>query len=350
MMVLSPGADPIEVQWYFTDKPPLPFVHIGASRNWLSSQDEQTNPGEVAGAARPWVNGAGPQLPCCDEPRGTPEAWLGMPGQPTFASCQWAPYVGSIDLGLTPAGEISSPKIYQGTIALGLTPAGKITNPVLYRGSIGLALTPAGKKISPIFYTGSIPLYLTPAGVDVSPKFYHGAIGLALTPTGITYPGKKYTGAIDLGLTPAGVVVYSIMYTGAIDLDLTPAGVYSPPNPIINYGSCSGGMYSIWDLSVSGFTSFCAPMNGSYTLTFNPTTQTFESSATIPTGQPVWTMNFTGFPTFIWVLSGRIPGNIISWTGSLSSGSFVCLGNNTFPVSGSGSCPAFPSTLTVTPA
>lgn len=75
-----PKAGLIPVQWYFTDKPPLPFPHVYGSNNWINSDErpeyDDGTPGEVFGAARPWYSGRAPLLDP-GPPQGSEAAFLG---------------------------------------------------------------------------------------------------------------------------------------------------------------------------------------------------------------------------------------------------------------------------------
>jgi hypothetical protein len=93
MSRLSPGADPVPVQWFFTDPNAIVFPGLNrtGSLNWLPAKIPDDGIGEVLGAKRTWVNGAYPTMPLGKAWSGDEADFLngGNPDNPNLVLNQW---------------------------------------------------------------------------------------------------------------------------------------------------------------------------------------------------------------------------------------------------------------------
>lgn len=349
-MVLEPGGDPVEIQWFFTDKPPMTFDHIGASRNWLSDREEDTSPGEVKGADRPWVNGAGPSFPCCDVPFGTADAWMGKPFQPKRRSCQFRPNPGTVGLRIFPSATLVNPKKWQGNLVVNLQPKAQIRQPIYWYADLRLKLQPVSKWYVPVTYPGTIWTRFQPDYVPVTPRIWKGNITLSLFGGNGQSKGTWRTGITEIKMGLASTWAMGISYPSVLEVDLQPTSDWHPNNPIITYGPCSSGMFAKWSITVAGVAGTgCTIYNGTFTLVWDPVSSQFLSTATWPaTGEPLWSFGYDSGAN-LWELSGN---QVVGSTNSLytiSSGTFNCLASNIWDFGSTIGCTGWPATITMVP-
>lgn len=81
-----PGVGLVQVQWYWTDFPPLPYTHVYGSHQHSREEGwddwDTGESGEVWGAEREWCDGSFPAGIVCGDPQGKPPAWGGQPVSP----------------------------------------------------------------------------------------------------------------------------------------------------------------------------------------------------------------------------------------------------------------------------
>ena len=131
---------------------------------------------------------------------------------------------GSSDLLITPAGAMMAKAAAQGTIDLALTPAGALVGRGALAGSADLVLTPAATLQALGELAGSAALVLTPTGNLRGAGPLSGTVAMVLTPAGALVGVGALAGSAALVITPAGTIQARGELAGAAALTITPAG------------------------------------------------------------------------------------------------------------------------------
>jgi hypothetical protein len=351
MMGLAADGSTVRVRWYFTDQDFLPFSTVFVSRAWYDEQPAEPNngPGPVRNRGR-WADGSGLPIPCCDTPRGDHNAFLGLTGGPIFRSCGWTDRAGHLQVRLIFRSTVRSPRKYAGRFQLNLRWRSNVIPRPRYAGRFQLKLSWRSTIISPRYYPGRFKVDLSWRSNVVSIVPYPGRFRMAELFRSATFPGAKYPGHFQQNLGMRATVFTTHYYAGRFTQALSFRSTVVPTNPLINYGNCSS-TYTFWNFAASGFSGFCATLNGSFDLAFNSGSQQFESTAHNTDGSIKWVLIYQGFPSDEWLLVGYVSAGVIEWEGIIAQASYNCLASNTFPWNGSSSCPgSVPSSITVSPS
>ena len=329
MKGLGPNGETVNVQWYFTDKPFLPFSTVFCSRAWYDENPpwKHTQPGPIRHRGE-WVNGAAP-APCCKVPFGDHAAFLGK-GSAVRFSCAW------FDPAVGPAPEASGAFgiVDFNRHGLGLAAQAErgIGSVVIRRHILGSAPEASGA-----FGIGDFNRH--GLGLAAQAERGIGSVSVVHKVAGLAAQAERGIGSVSVVHKVAGLAAQAESGTGD--------AVFTGGNfQITGCSQCPSGTWNYWYLTVSGITGTadCTAHNGTFRLTWVGTGCEWDSDAQFGTGVPIWKLIYMGVGN--WRLAPYdSTGSQLTY---YSNTSYACLGPNTFTGIFGPPCGGGPLSITLT--
>lgn len=218
---------------------------------------------------------------------------------------------GSVNVALTPSGDLKGTASMSGTMSVSVAPDGNLRGLASLSGAVAATVTPDANLRGLASLSGSQTIDFTPSG-DVTPVSsggdMSGSMSIALTPSGDLRGLASLSGAVAASLAPAGSMAGLAQMQGAVAVAVAPAGdlkgsasLSGPVSVSVAPAGAMGGLASLsgsalGTLSLSGQMTGAARMQGAVDASL-ALTGNLRGLASF-SGSSLLTLVFTGDVTF----------------------------------------------------
>lgn len=137
---------------------------------------------------------------------------------------------GTAALSLTVSGSIqATPRAVTGTVSIGVTASGTISTPVIVMAVASVGVTASGILITPNQIIGQAGLSVAASGVLTSDNLLSGTANIGVTTSGVLASPAAFTGTVGIGVTASGAMSAQVVLAGTVSVPITATGTLTVP-------------------------------------------------------------------------------------------------------------------------